>query len=243
MTDLGLAPGLVNIMAERELLNCPPGRRVENLYMYVGGIPVSPNINPLKYSLNWSIEGLINEYLDDCLVLRNSYISTKPGMSELEIIETKEMGRYEAFNTSGGIAHTLEHMKERGLYNCQYKTLRHIGHWDVVNFLLKESDLDINGLRSIFTATKNFKDMVIIVLKTGTISTKSVFASDYREHTEELCYFAQDGMTAMQVATAAPVAVVASMLLQGMIRVKDRPLRYDDIPCDQFFEMLAKILK
>ena len=78
-TDLGLAPGWVNILAEHgcnELLKS--GDQAEDVKMMVGGIPEAPD-NPLNYSVTWSIDGLINEYRDDCLILEKGHIIKRKG--------------------------------------------------------------------------------------------------------------------------------------------------------------------
>jgi len=61
-TDLGLAPGLVNILAEegcRKIHGQP-----ENVQMMVGGLPDYADSvkNPLRYAVTWSGDGLINVY-------------------------------------------------------------------------------------------------------------------------------------------------------------------------------------
>ena len=63
-TDLGLAPGWVNILAEvgcRQL-----HRQATTVRMMVGGLPDSKVNHPLDYVVTWSVYGLINEYKDDC---------------------------------------------------------------------------------------------------------------------------------------------------------------------------------
>ena len=56
-TDLGLAPGWVNILAEHGVKQLF-GRSdsIEEVKMMVGGLPQFPNNPPLNYSLSWSLE-------------------------------------------------------------------------------------------------------------------------------------------------------------------------------------------
>ncbi len=70
-TDLGLAPGWVNILAEEGYRKLYGGAEITSVEMMVGGLPdyLESNNNPLRYGVTWSIDGLINEYRDDCLVL------------------------------------------------------------------------------------------------------------------------------------------------------------------------------
>jgi len=234
MTDLGLAPGLVNIMAEG-LYEKWREHDLHGIEMFVGGLPINSNINPLKYTLNWSIDGLVNEYIEDCNILSCGEIKTKPGMSGLEAVNTKNLGYLEAFNTSGGAASTLSLMKERGVRNCSYKTLRYVGHHTMASFLMRDSGLNKEELSKVFTATEPVKDLAIIALK--------LTAMDSSEDYVERVYFPQNGMSAMQAATAAPVAIVATLILDEYIpRETDRPLTYSDIPLDRFTYLLDNIL-
>ena len=90
-TDLGLAPGWVNILAEEGYKKLYGSGEVINVEMMVGGLPdyLESNKNPLRYALTWSIDGLINEYKDDCLVLQGGETELVGGMTGLEVVETK----------------------------------------------------------------------------------------------------------------------------------------------------------
>ena len=149
-TDLGLAPGLVNILAEQgcKELHC----QAESVKMMVGGLPdysESTN-NPLRYAVTWSVDGLINEYRDDCLILEGGEIKTVRGMEGVEQIEGEKFGKMEAFYTSGGASHSIYSMQARGVKNCSYKTMRYRGHGDMVRFLIRDCDLDDDTLNKIF---------------------------------------------------------------------------------------------
>ena len=92
--------------------------------MMVGGLPEyhQSTKNPLRYAVTWSVDGLINEYRDDCLILEDGEIKTVKGMDGVEQIEGNNFGRMEAFYTSGGASHSIHSMKERGVKNCYYKS-------------------------------------------------------------------------------------------------------------------------
>ena len=79
-TDLGLAPGLVNILAEWGYDSLGGA---DSIKMMVGGLPDRAVKNPLKYMVTWSVDGLINEYRDACEVLTNGNIELVPGMEGL----------------------------------------------------------------------------------------------------------------------------------------------------------------
>ena len=121
-TDLGLAPGWANILAEEALSARPEAPHT--IKMRCGGIPVNitdPNQDPFNYRSTWSPEGLYNEYIDECQVLRDGQIIPVPSLSEREIVKINGFPLLEAFTTSGGASHTLPSMQQRGVQDCSYK--------------------------------------------------------------------------------------------------------------------------
>ena len=67
--DVGLAPGLVNIIGEAIARDFNVGE-IHNLYMCCGGLPQDPD-NYLLLASNFSEEGIVNEYLGQCLVVKD----------------------------------------------------------------------------------------------------------------------------------------------------------------------------
>ena len=208
-TDLGLAPGLVNIVAEEGYKRLHGDGKVTSVEMMVGGLPdyLESNRNPLRYALTWSTDGLINEYKDDCLILQGGKTELVDGMSGLEDVQTKNLGPLEAFYTSGGASHTIESMKRKGVANCSYKTLRYKGHCSIVKFLIKDCDLEKEVLEKIF-ASCGFaqKDEVIILAKVH---------KGNKSWDKEKLVKSDDQFSAMQKATAFPISSVASMMANG----------------------------
>ena len=230
VTDLGLAPGWVNIMAEdmyndhiRENDGTPP----KNIEMMVGGLPAAPT-NSLKYGCTWSYDGLINEYRDNCVILNDGMRSVEQGMEGLVDVDT-DIGKLEAFYTSGGAAHTISIMQKRGVQNCSYKTLRYPGHQNMIKFLIRECDLDDKTLIDIFkkTCPPPHDDVVVIRVQVDDRIQEKVIKSD-------------DKFSAMQQATAFPVAVMSSLVSQEQF--SGNVLKYDDIPYDQFNKLVTELL-
>ena len=244
-TDLGLAPGWVNILAEQgyKELNGPADDT--HIKMMVGGLPdyLESANNPLRYAVTWSVDGLINEYRDDCLVLENGKIKTVKGMEGLEEVEGEKFGLMEAFYTSGGASHSISSMEQRGVKNCSYKTLRYKGHRDIVKFLIRDCNLDDETLNKIFLegcGTTN-KDEVIIFaeVKRGN-----------RTWREEKVVKADEKFTAMQKATAFSISSVAAIMGQGKLEGNkeqhrdywtqySKCLSYEDVPFDEFNKNLS----
>jgi len=247
MTDLGLAPGWVNILAEqgcREIYD-----NVTDVEMMVGGLPsyLRSNLNPLRYGVTWSVDGLINEYRDDCLVLEDGKIKTVKGMDGLEQIETESLGKLEAFYTSGGASHSIHSMKTRGVKNCSYKTLRYIGHGAMVKFLIRDCALDDETLEKIFLNGCGIaeEDEVIIYAK--------VKAGDKTWKKERLIQSDCD-FSAMQKATAFPISSVAAIMAEGKMEGDkeqhrdhwiqyNKSLSYADIPSDLFNDNLNELFE
>jgi len=79
--------------------------KLDEIHIRVGGLPQNPK-PPLDYQLVFSVEGLINEYVERARVIRDGRITMVDSMTEVEEIEFPEpFGKMEAFQTSGGHIH------------------------------------------------------------------------------------------------------------------------------------------
>lgn len=236
MTDLGLAPGWVNIIAEECYQQITKeGMTVDNVQMMVGGIPVDPKINPLQYSLTWSWEGLLNEYLADCIILQNGVKTTVPGMSGLEdiCINNRDL---EAFYTSGASSFSIATMQQRGVQNCSYKTIRWRGHRDLVHFLIKDCQLSGGVIKQIFdSCTMTAEDMVLIDVSVVVVQGKK---KDCCRITKEIK--GTKDFSAMQRCTAFALAAVADLLAKGELDHLKTPA-YCDVPFANFNQNLITL--
>ena len=246
-TDLGLAPGWVNILAEEGYRKLYGGAEITSVEMMVGGLPdyLESDRNPLRYGITWSVAGLINEYKDDCVILQDGKIKIVKGMEGLEQVETELLGVLEAFYTSGGASHSAYSMKERGVQNCSYKTLRYKGHRDIVRFLIRDCDLDEETLLKIFETGcgRPDKDEVIIVARVH---------KDNKLWEEQKLIKADEDFSAMQKATAFAISSVAALMAEGVFDgEKDehrdyythysKSLSYSDVPFGRFNENLKSL--
>jgi lysine 6-dehydrogenase len=129
--DTGLAPGLAGILGWHLATGL---ERCEAVRLRVGGLPARPQ-PPLNYQLVFSVQGLINEYIEDCAVIRDGKIQTVPGLSELESLRFPEpFGELEAFQTSGGTS-TLPQSLLGKVDQLDYKTIRYRGHAEQIRLL------------------------------------------------------------------------------------------------------------
>ncbi len=121
--DTGLAPGLVNSLATHlmSLLD-----ETLDIYLYCGGLPQHPK-PPLNYKLVFNIEGLVAEYTDPAIAIRDWKIARPDSLTDLESIDWPGLGKMEAFVTSGGTS-TAPYTFEGKVRTYEYKTIRFPGH-------------------------------------------------------------------------------------------------------------------
>ncbi len=128
----GLAPGFVGIVASTQAESFD---RCRSIKMRVGALPHHPT-GLLGYAFNWSPEGVVNEYLNDCEVIEDG---ERKWVSPMEWLETIYVAgaRLEAFTTSGGLG-TMCETYHGVVENLDYKTMRYPGHMQQMNFFFHE---------------------------------------------------------------------------------------------------------
>jgi len=133
--NCGLAPGLICIVGAGLARGFD---RLDSMELKVGALPRNPS-GLLGYAFNWSPEGVVNEYLNDCEVIRDGRRRTVPSMSELEHVWIGGT-QLEAFTTSGGLG-TMCATFDGRLERLDYKTLRYPGHCELMRFFFDELHL------------------------------------------------------------------------------------------------------
>lgn len=128
----GLAPGFVGIVGAHLAEQFD---RVRSIRLRVGALPQHPT-GLLGYAFNWSPEGVVNEYLNDCEVIEEGVRKMVSGMEWLETIYIGGV-RLEAFTTSGGLGTMCETYLGR-VENLDYKSMRYPGHAQLMNFFFHE---------------------------------------------------------------------------------------------------------
>ena len=232
-TDLGLAPGYVNMLAEQ--IADENKDDLVSIKLYCGGLPQTVGRSRLNYNLVFSVGGLINEYTGMCRVLFDGEESLQKAMSGREAHGMK----FESFYTRGGISYTLDSMKERGVKNCFYKTLRYTGHHDYMTFLmddcgLTDTDLLKQVIESACPPTK--MDLVHIMIRYTTkhqayVGTETKVLTTIK---------ATEDWTAMQMGTSFPAVAVAAMMAEGHLDDKI-VATYADIDVAECQEKLYRI--
>jgi len=145
--DSGLAPGMVNILAEHGI------RQLDNVAavrIKVGGLPQQPE-PPLNYQIVYSLEGVLDYYTTLSWVLRDGRPLQVKALSEIEQLDFPGVGTLEAFHTAGGLS-TMAQRYEGKVPAMEYKTLRYPGHAKAMETirdlgLLDLEPVDVKGQR------------------------------------------------------------------------------------------------
>jgi len=250
--DCGLAPGMVSVLA---MHGAKRFDRLDSIKIRVGGLPQSPK-PPLNYQLAFSVEGLINEYVEPAQVIRAGKIETVESMTEIETLRIDGFDELEAFQTSGGTS-TLPQTFLGKIQDLDYKTIRYRGHCEKVKMLI---DLGFASSQPVVVRTtsndsvqiiprqflteafqrqlpRNEPDVVIIRLE---------FSGAINGEQQTLRYDIIDKMdletdlTAMMRMTAFPASIVAQMMARGETLTKGATPQELAIEPNRFIAELAR---
>lgn len=224
----GLAPGFVGIVGADLIAKFDECRSCR---MRVGALPQNPT-GLLGYAFNWSPEGVVNEYLNDCEVIESGERKWVSAMEWQEMIYIDGV-KLEAFTTSGGLGTMCEtyHGKVK---NLDYKTMRYPGHFDLMNFffheLLMRQDREKAG-EILVNAKPPVSDDIVYVhvaaegMIDGKLSRKE-FVNGYKP-----LMIAGQSRTAIAWTTAGSVVSVIELVREGNLPAKGF-LKQEDIPLD-----------
>jgi saccharopine dehydrogenase-like NADP-dependent oxidoreductase len=211
MTRCGLAPGAVGIIAYDLMQTFDT---VLNVNMRVGALPRATN-NHMQYYLTWSSEGLINEYCNECQVVRNYKVDHEPALEGYELISIDGI-QYEAFNTSGGIGSLLDMVQstEQKISAMDYKTMRYPGHHQLIKFLY--DDLNMGSNKELFTKLFNqsvphiYNDVVVIYVQVTGMKNGRYVSESYTNQ-----IYGEPGLSAIQKTTASGVCAAVHWAASG----------------------------
>ncbi len=245
--DCGLAPGMVSILAAAGIREFD---QVESLKIRVGGLPQNPH-PPLNYQMVFSAEGLINEYWEPVVILEGGKEKTVDPMSGVESLEFPEIGKLEAFYTSGGTS-TLPKTYAGVVDFLDYKTIRYPGHCDLFRPMLEiglasRDAVNVDGvtvqprsvLREVLDKNLSFGEPDLTLVRVDLFGKQNGKEKQLRLQIVDK----QDektGLTAMMRTTAFPIAIIAWMAASG--RVEKRGVVPQEIAVDPdiFMAELAK---
>lgn len=220
--DCGLAPGMVSILA---MHGAAEFDEVDEIHIRVGGLPQHPQ-PPLNYQLVFSVEGLINEYVEPARVIRNGKITEVPSMTELEAVELDGFPPLEAFQTSGGTS-TLPDTFLGRVKELDYKTIRYAGHCEkfktMIDLGLCSSEEIVANYQKV-VPRKVFGELLSRNLPADGpdyVLVRLDFAGTKDGAEKKLRYDIVDkqdeatGLSAMMRTTAFPASIIAQMMAKG----------------------------
>ncbi len=146
--DCGLAPGMVNILAQHGIEQLDT---VDEVKIFVGGLPQHPE-PPLNYQIVYSLEGVLDYYTTRSWVVRDGKRVQMKALSEVEPVHfDSPVGELEAFHTAGGLS-TMALRYEGEIPKMEYKTLRYPGHAKIMEAIrdlgfLDLEPVDVKGVR------------------------------------------------------------------------------------------------
>ncbi|HXH69685.1 MAG TPA: saccharopine dehydrogenase C-terminal domain-containing protein [Pyrinomonadaceae bacterium] len=245
--DCGLAPGMVSILA---MYGANRFDETEKIHIRVGGLPQNPK-PPLNYQLVFSVEGLINEYIEKARVIRNGEIKEVESMTELESLEFEGFPALEAFQTSGGTS-TLPETFLGKIKELDYKTIRYAGHCEKFKMMI---DLGLCSSEEIVADYVKIKprkvlgellqknlpadepDYVLIRLEfVGTINGEQKHLRyDIVDKFDE-----QTNLSAMMRTTAFPASIIAQMTARGDVKMRGATPQEKAINAENFVAELER---
>ena len=245
--DCGLAPGMVSVLA---MHGAAKFDQLDELHIRVGGLPQDPQ-PPLDYQLVFSVEGLINEYIEVARVIRNGEISEIPSMTELEGLSFDGFPPLEAFQTSGGTS-TLPDSFLGKVEELDYKTIRYAGHCDkfkaMIDLGLCSSDEMVHEDRKI-TPRRVFAELLeknLPVDGPDYVLVRLEFVGSNGAGSKKLRYDIVDkqdettGLSAMMRTTAFPASIIAQMMARGEVLARGATPQEKAIDPDKFVAELAR---
>lgn len=246
--DCGLAPGMASVLAAGLIGQLD---ETESLTIRVGGLPQKPE-PPLNYALFFSPEGLLNEYREIAVMLRDSKIVQRPSLEDVESLSfLPNFPKLEAFNTSGGTS-TLPQTFEGKIKNLDYKTIRYPGHCAQMRLLfdLGLADLEsrkVGGsevipsrlLEQMLTEKLPNTEQDVVLVRVEAVGKSHGELKRLRYEIED--YFnAESGHTAMQRTTAYSVAIIMQMIAEGTVSQRGTLRLETGVDSQRFVELLGE---
>ena len=228
----GLAPGFIAIVGAALASKFD---LIRSIKLRVGALPSHPT-GLLSYAFNWSPEGVVNEYLNDCEVIENGQ---HKWVSPLEWLEKIVIGglQLEAFTTSGGLGTMCETYLGR-VENLDYKSIRYPGHAKLMNFFFHELLLRDDRQRAgeiLVNAKPPVNEDVVYVHASAEGWQQGRLA---REEFVEAYYpveIAGQRWRAISWTTAASVCAVIELVKNGTLPAKGF-VKQEGIPLEKFLE-------
>lgn len=228
----GLAPGFIGIVGASLTTGFETLRSIE---LRVGALPQHPR-GMLGYAFNWSAEGVVNEYLNECEVVRDGRAILVQPMSQLETIVINGL-QLEAFTTSGGLGTMCETYAGR-VRDLNYKTMRYPGHCRLMQFFFNElhmGDHREEAGRILVNAKPPVnEDVVYVHAAVEGKKNGQLFREEFVKAYEPI-EIAGRPWRAISWTTAASVSAVVEMVSAGTLPCTGF-IKQEEIPFDGFLK-------
>ena len=257
--DCGLSPGMASILGG-ELVRRLDGR-ADALKLYVGGLPERP-MPPFHYQLVFSVEGLINEFVEPARILRKGKITIIDPLTEPEEFHMDGFAPLVAFQTSGGTS-TMPETFAGKVGECFEKTLRYPGHYDLLCELKELGLFSSEKMRvgnvevapralmsKVFEEKFAGKGPDVCIMRIE--AHESIKAPGVRgllggklkgrvaTFTMVDHYDPKSDMSAMMRTTAFPASIVLQMMCTGAVCKRGAVLQERDVPAEAFLEEIER---
>jgi len=257
--DCGLSPGMASILGGELVRRL--GGHADALRIYVGGLPEQPT-PPFHYQLVFSVEGLINEYVEPARILRKGKLTTIEALTEPEDFHIAGFSPLVAFHTSGGTS-TLPETFQGRVGECFEKTLRYPGHYDLLCELkdlglfssekMKFGKAEISPramMSKIFQGKFASKGPDVCIMRieahesVNRAGARGLLGGRLKGRVAAFTmvdhYDPKTDMSAMMRTTALPASIVVQMLASGAMAKRGGVLQECDVPAEAFLEEVEK---
>jgi lysine 6-dehydrogenase len=245
--DCGLAPGMVSVLA---MHGADRFDDIQEIHIRVGGLPQHPK-PPLDYQLVFSVEGLINEYIEVARVIRDGEIKEVDSMTELESLSFDGFPALEAFQTSGGTS-TLPDTFLGKIRELDYKTIRYAGHCERFKTMIDLGLCSSEEIVADFVKVKPRKVLGELLQRNlpadepDYVLVRLEFVGKIEGETKRLRYDIVDKqdeethLSAMMRTTAFPASIIAQMMAKGDVGLRGATPQEKAIDAEKFVAELAR---
>jgi lysine 6-dehydrogenase len=247
--DCGLAPGMVNILAEYGIRQLDT---VDEVKIFVGGLPQHPE-PPLNYQIVYSLEGVLDYYTTLSWIIRDGVRTQVKALSEREAVHfAKPLGELEAFHTAGGLS-TMASRYEGRVASMEYKTLRYPGHAVIMEAirdlgLLDQEPIEVKGGRvaprdvAIATMGRHLTrpgEHDLVALR---VTVRGSRAGKPKQLGWELVDFFDEehGISAMMRSTGYSLSITGQMQARGEIPINGVHTPDECVPAAKYIAELGK---
>jgi lysine 6-dehydrogenase len=250
--DCGLSPGMASILVG-ELVrrlqgntNSSRRQKIDALKLYVGGLPKYPKY-PFQYQLVFSVEGLINEYVEPARVLKNGKVVEIEPLTEPEDFQLQGFAPLIAFHTSGGTS-TMPETFAGQVGECFEKTLRYPDHYKLIRGLydlgffssekrkFRKSEISPREMTAtLFLEKLSGNEPDVCIMRIEAHQNERVLAFEMVDY-----FDSRLEMTAMMRTTAWPASIVLQMLASGVIKKRGAIKQELDVPADVFLKEMGR---